>query len=114
VIVAGSALEAAEAALCAAQKSGALHPPQIVRALAQGAHEERSSVLAAWERLERTRSRLRSGAWALYALPPPAAGEPAAESPDLYGAGVPSLSPTPSPTPEQTAALSAAAGREDT
>ncbi|MBK7877930.1 MAG: hypothetical protein IPJ77_19805 [Planctomycetes bacterium] len=64
-----SALEAAESALCATQKSGALHPPAILRALAHGPLEERPSVLSAWERLERTRSRLRSGAWALYALP---------------------------------------------
>lgn len=82
--IAGSALEAAEAALCAAQKSGALHPPQILRALAHGASDERPSVLAAWERLERTRSRLRSGAWALYALPPSDAGAPSEANPTLY------------------------------
>lgn len=82
--IAGSALEAAQAALCAAQKSGALHPPQILRALAHGASDERPSVLAAWERLERTRSRLRSGAWALYALPPSDAGAPSAANPTLY------------------------------
>lgn len=88
--IAGSALEAAQAALCAAQKSGALHPPQLLRALAHGAHDERPSVLAAWERLERVRSRLRSGAWALYALPPAdgdagsVAERHASASPSLY------------------------------
>jgi len=83
----GSALEAAEAALCAAQKSGALHPPQILRALAQSASDQRGSALAAWERLERTRSRLRSGAWALYALS--GAAGPEADSTAPLGAGAP-------------------------
>ncbi|MFO1010674.1 MAG: ATP cone domain-containing protein [Planctomycetota bacterium] len=78
-----SSLEAAEAALSATQKSGALHPPAILRALAHGPLEDRPSVLSAWERLERTRSRLRSGAWALYALPA-SETESAGAAPMLY------------------------------
>lgn len=72
-----SVLEAAEAAVCATQKSGALHPPQLLRGLVDagadapsGAARESAPTTAAWERLERARARLRSGAWALYALPP--------------------------------------------
>lgn len=111
--ISASVLEAAEAAVCATQKSGALHPPQILRALGEATapmqglgagspeapSEPRSGasgVLGAWERLERARTRLRSGAWALYALPPSESASGAlVDGPTLYSDDSVLLEPAP-------------------
>ncbi len=63
---ASSALATGAALLLASQRSGALHPPSILGASALGEF----APLATWTRLERLRSRLRSGKHPLYALPP--------------------------------------------
>ncbi len=55
-----------------------------------------SGVLGAWERLERARTRLRSGAWALYALPPSeSAPGVLADGPTLYSDDSAPLDPVP-------------------
>ncbi|MFN0244274.1 MAG: ATP cone domain-containing protein [Planctomycetota bacterium] len=59
----GSALEACEAALLAAQPVGALHPHGIL------AGAPRGGALARFERLDRLRVRLRAGRAPLYVLP---------------------------------------------
>lgn len=89
---ASSALAAGAALLLASQRSGALHPPSILGASALGEF----APLAAWARLERQRSRLRSGKHPLYALPPspsPARAQDElpyrAEDADAFRPGVP-------------------------
>ena len=61
------------ASLLAVQRSGALHPPSLLAALARSrsvdADGDDGAMLAVLERLETARCRLRGGGHALYALP---------------------------------------------
>lgn len=94
--VESSSTAAAAAALLATQRSGTIHPASLVQALghARGGHE--LPLLAALERLELSRARLRSGGHALYALPRASSAVPGSMAPGSIAPGPPASAESPS------------------